>query len=73
LLELACVNVALPDALAEICIPFKAVLPLAVMGINKIIELPPHRASVNVVDVADAFKVKEPVEFNLPSIVLFKA
>ena len=43
------------------------------MGINRIIELPPSLASVNVVDVADALKVIEPVEFNLPSIVLFRA
>jgi hypothetical protein len=48
-----------------------AVLALAVVGINKITELPLILASVSVVVVALAVNVKLPVLFNLPSIVLF--
>jgi len=69
--ELACVNVAEPFTLAETYNVFKAVRAFAVVGIKTITEFSPIRALVNVEVVELAVKVMLPVEFNLPSIVLF--
>jgi hypothetical protein len=69
--ELAWVKVALPSPLADTYKVFNAVLPLLVVGINKITELPLIRASVKVDVVELAVKVILPVLFNLPLIVLF--
>ena len=71
--ELACVNVAEPSALADTYKSALAVEAFAVVGINKIIEFIPIRASVNVVNVALAVKVTLPVLLTYPSIVLFNA
>jgi hypothetical protein len=48
-------------------------LAFDVVGINNIIEFSPILLSVKVDEVALAVNVILPVEFNLPSIVLFNA